>query len=261
MTALRFSRSDFAVRAKAAILVANRRFRWLGRRPGEAVNPERRRSFLVRALLIAMAGAIAAAYANDAGNTPAKPPPASTLIFPNEQLMTIGPLPDLVQGSPSASITIIEYASTTCSHCAAFHETAWPELKAKYIDSGRAKFILREFPLDPIATASFMLARCAGPEQRNAVVDQLLYRQKKWAFVDKPLEALLLLVEEIGISQTDAEACLKNEDLYQRVRQSRERAAAAFDIDSTPTFFVDGHKLKGELTISDFDRIVDPPSK
>jgi protein-disulfide isomerase len=222
------------------------------------VNPERRRSYLVRTLLIAMGGAIAAAYANDAGNTPAKPP---TVMVPTEQLMTIGPLPDLVQGAPSASITIIEYASTTCSHCAAFHATTWPELKAKYIDSGRAKFILREFPLDPLATASFMLARCAGPDKRDAVVDQLLSRQKTWAFVDKPLEAMLLLVEENGISQTDADACLKNEDLYQRVRQSHERAAAAFAIDSTPTFFVDGHKLKGELTISDFDRIIDPPSK
>ena len=228
------------------------------------MNHERHRSSFVRALLIAMAGAIAAAYANDAGYGPAKAPPApaaSTVMVPNERLMTIGSLPDLVQGSPSASITIIEYASTTCSHCAAFHETTWPELKAKYIDSGRAKFTLREFPLDPLATASFMLARCAGPDKRNVVVDRLLSQQKRWAFVDKPLAALLLFVEEIGISQTDAEACLKNEDLYQRVRQSRERAAAAFNIDSTPTFFVGGHKLRGDLTISDFDRVIDPPSK
>jgi protein-disulfide isomerase len=226
------------------------------------VNPERPRLSIVRALLIATAAASAPAYANDAGNPPAAPPPLPvTAIVPNDQLMTIAPLPDLIQGAPSASITIIEYASTTCSHCAAFHETTWPELKAKYIDSGRAKFILREFPLDPLATASFMLARCAGPDERNVVVDQLLSRQKTWAFVDKPLEALLLLVEEIGISQTDAEACLRNEDLYRRVRQSRERAAAAFNIDSTPTFFVDGRKLRGDLTISDFDRVIDPPSK
>jgi protein-disulfide isomerase len=106
-----------------------------------------------------------------------------------------------------------------------------------------------------------MLARCAGPDKRNVVVDRLLSQQKTWAFVDKPLEALLRLVEQSGISQTDAEACLRNDDLYQRVRQSRERAAAAFNIDSTPTFFVDGRKLRGELTISDFDRIIDPPSK
>jgi protein-disulfide isomerase len=226
------------------------------------VNPERPRLSIVRALLIAIAAAGAAAYANGAGNPPATPPPLSvTTPILNDRLMTIGPLPDLVQGSPSASITIIEYGSTTCSHCAAFHETTWPELKAKYIDSGRAKFILREFPLDPLATASFMLARCAGPDERNVVVDQLLSRQKTWAFVDKPLEALLLLVGQTGMSQTDAEACLRNEDLYRRVRQSRERAAAAFDIDSTPTFFVDGRKLRGELTISDFDRVIDPPSK
>jgi protein-disulfide isomerase len=226
------------------------------------VNPELRRASIVPALLVAIAGAGAAAYADDAGNPPATPPPPqATAMVPNDQLMTIGPLPDLVQGSPSASITIIEYASTTCSHCAAFHETTWPVLKAKYIDSGRAKFILREFPLDPLATASFMLARCAGPDKRNGVVDRLLSQQKMWAFVDKPLEALLLLVEEIGISQTDAEACLRNEDLYRRVRQSRERAAAAFNIESTPTFFVDGHKLRGDLTISDFDRVIDPPSK
>jgi protein-disulfide isomerase len=226
------------------------------------VNPERPRLSIVRALLIAIAAASAAAYANDAGNRPATPPllPVTAMV-PNDQLMTIGPLPDLIQGSPSASITIIEYGSTTCSHCAAFHETTWPELKAKYIDSGRAKFILREFPLDPLATASFMLARCAGPDERNVVVDQLLSRQKTWAFVDKPLEALLLVVEQIGMSQTDAEACLRNEDLYRRVRQSRERAAAAFNIDSTPTFFVDGRKLRGGLTISDFDRVIDPPSK
>jgi len=229
---------------------------------GPPVNPERRCLSIVRALLIAIAAASALAYANDAGNPAAAPPPLPvTAMVPNDQLMTIGPLPDLIQGSPSAAITIIEYGSTTCSHCAAFHETTWPELKVKYIDSGRAKFILREFPLDPLATASFMLARCAGPDERNVVVDQLLSRQKTWAFVDKPLEALLLLVEEIGISQTDAEACLRNEDLYQRVRQSRERAAAAFNIDSTPTFFVDGRKLRGDLTISDFDRIIDPQPK
>jgi protein-disulfide isomerase len=242
---------------------------------GPPVNPERRRLSIVRSLLIAIAAATAAAYANDAGNPPAAPPSlpvtaiappprslaASAVTVPNDQLMTIGPLPDLIQGSPSASITIIEYGSTTCSHCAAFHETTWPELKAKYIDSGRAKFILREFPLDPLATASFMLARCAGPEKRNVVVDQLLSQQKMWAFGDKPLEALLLLVGQIGISQTDAEACLRNEDLYRRVRQSREQAAAAFNIDSTPTFFVDGRKLRGDLTISDFDRVIDPPLK
>jgi protein-disulfide isomerase len=171
--------------------------------------------------------------------------------------MSIGPLPDLVQGSPSAPITIIEYASMTCVHCAAFHDTTWVELKSKYIDTGRAKFILREFPLDPLATAAFMLGRCAGPDKRNLLIDNLFAQQKTWAFVDKPIEPLLAMVKTVGFSQTDFETCLRNEDLYEQVSQSRERAAEAFNIDSTPTFFVNGRKLTGELAIVDFDRAVD----
>jgi protein-disulfide isomerase len=196
---------------------------------------------------------------------PAAPPPtaavAPPVMVPIEQLMSIGPLPDLVQGSPSASITIVEYASMTCAHCAAFHETTWPELKAKYIDTGRAKFILREFPLDPLATAGFMLARCAGPDKRNLLVDDLFSQQKSWAFVDKPIEPLLAIVKQIGMSQTDFETCLRNQDLYDQVNQSRERAAEAFNIDSTPTFFVNGRKLSGEMAIADFDRVIDPLAK
>jgi protein-disulfide isomerase len=186
---------------------------------------------------------------------------APTVMVPLDQLMSIGPLPDIAQGSPSAAITIIEYASMTCSHCAAFHESTWPELKSKYIDSGRAKFILREFPLDPLATAGFMLARCAGPDKRNLFVDQLFAQQKSWAFVDRPVEPLLALVKTLGMTQTDFETCLRNQDLYEQVSQSRERAAEAFNIDSTPTFFVNGRKMTGELAIADFDKLLEPMVK
>jgi len=195
--------------------------------------------------------------------SPALSPPAAAVVAPPvmvpiDQLMAAGPLPDIVQGSPTAPITIIEYASMTCTHCAAFHELTWPELKTKYIDSGRAKFILREFPLDPLATAGFMLARCAGPEKRNLLIDQMFSQQKTWAFVDKPVEPLLAMVKTIGFTQTDFETCLKNQDLYEQVSQTRERAAEAFNIDSTPTFFVNGRKMTGELAIGDFDRVLDP---
>ena len=230
------------------------------------------RSFLVRAIVVATAAIGVAAYARYAGNPAATSSPQPTAaataslatppaMVPIDRPMTIVPLPDLVQGSPSAPITIIEYASTTCSHCAAFHETTWPELKAKYIDSGRAKFILRELPLDPLATASFMLARCAGSDRRDLWVDLFFSQQKTWAFVDRPTEALLAMAERIGMSRTDSENCMKNQDLYAQISQSRERAAVAFNIDSTPTFFVDGRRLRGELALSDFDRVIDPLSK
>ena len=223
------------------------------------------------ASLAALLALSTAALADDASAPAAAPTPAFTpptvavvapiVTVPVDQLMSIGPLPDIVQGSPSAPVTIVEYASMTCTHCAAFHDTTWAELKAKYIETGRAKFILREFPLDPLATAAFMLARCAGAEKRNLLIDQLFAQQKTWAFVDKPIEPLLAMVKTVGFSQTDFETCLRNQDLYEQVSQSRERAAEAFNIDSTPTFFIDGRKLTGELSIVDFDKVVEPQAK
>jgi len=203
-----------------------------------------------------------AALADDV--KPVSPPSAvvaPAVNVPLDQLMSIGPLPDLAQGSASAPITIVEYASMTCSHCAAFHDTTWPELKSKYIDSGRAKFVLREFPLDPLATAAFMLARCAGADKRNLLIDQLFTQQKTWAFVEKPIEPLLGIVKTVGFTQVDFETCLRNQDLYEQVSQSRERAAEAFNIDSTPTFFVNGRKIAGELTLGDFERWLASPAK
>ena len=182
-------------------------------------------------------------------------------MVPLDQLMAIGPLPDIVQGAVNAPSTIVEYASVTCTHCAAFHETIWPDLKAKYVDSGRVKFILREFPLDPLATAGFMLARCSGPDKRNLLLDQLFSQQKTWAFVEKPIEPLLGIVKTVGFTQVDFETCLRNQDLYEQVSQSRERAAEAFNIDSTPTFFVNGRKLTGELSIVDFDHAVEQAAR
>jgi protein-disulfide isomerase len=109
---------------------------------------------------------------------------------PMDQLMAPGALPDVVEGKADGRVTMVEYASMTWVHCAAFYADTWPALKKKYVDAGKAKFILREFPLDPLAAAAFMLARCAGPDRRDAIVDLLFTEQKQWAFVDKPLEAL-----------------------------------------------------------------------
>ena len=121
--------------------------------------------------------------------------------------------------------TIVEYASMTCSHCAAFHEQVWPALKAKYVDTGKAKFILREFPLDPLATAAFMAARCAGPDKRDALIDRLFARQGEWAFRDEPLERLR---RETGLSPADFLACVKDKALFDGVNETRDSAAERF---------------------------------
>jgi protein-disulfide isomerase len=117
---------------------------------------------------------------------------------------------------------------------------------------------LREFPLDPLAAAGFMLARCAGPDKRDAMIDRLFAQQDDWAFVDQPVERLLALVEKAGMSQKDFEACLSDQKLYDAVNQSREQATERFAIDSTPTFFVNGRKLSGGTAISEFDQVLEP---
>ena len=166
------------------------------------------------------------------------------------ELMQPGPLPDIVEGAAGAPATIVEYASMTCSHCAAFHEQVWPALKAKYVDTGKAKFILREFPLDPLATAAFMAARCAGPDKRDALIGRLFASQGEWAFRDEPLERLR---RETGLSPADFIACVKDKALFDGINATRDSAAERFGLDSTPTFFVDGHKLDGEPTLPAFD--------
>ncbi|MBV8473465.1 MAG: DsbA family protein [Hyphomicrobiales bacterium] len=167
-------------------------------------------------------------------------------------------LPDIVEGSPAAKVTIVEYASVTCTHCAAFHAETWPSLKQRYVDTGRVKFILREFPLDPLSAAGFMLARCAGSEKRDGLIDVMFEQQKSWAFVPKPGEQLLALVKQQGMSQTDFETCLRNQALFDSLNKSRELAAARLDISSTPTFFVNGQKMTGDLPIGEFDKVLTP---
>ncbi len=175
-----------------------------------------------------------------------------------DELMAGEALPDVSLGASTAPVTIVEYASMTCAHCAAFYATTFPELKSKYIDAGKVRFILREFPLDPLATAGFMLARCAGDDKRNAIVELLFAQQKNWAFTDKPLEALAALLKQTGMSQNSFEACLKKQDLYEKVYKVHDRAAEKFGITSTPTFFINGKKETGELTPEGLAKLLDP---
>jgi|SRR6516165_2677379 protein-disulfide isomerase len=183
---------------------------------------------------------------------------AQGVSVPVDQLMAEGALPDIFLGKEDAPVTIIEYASMTCTHCAAFHATTYPVLKSKYIDTGKVRFALREFPLDPLATAGFMLARCAGPDKRSAMIDLLFAQQKNWAFTEKPIEALANLVKQAGFSQESFEACLKDQDLYAKVNKVRDHAAEKFGVNATPTFFINGKKQNGEINPQELDKILEP---
>jgi protein-disulfide isomerase len=201
-----------------------------------------------RRFLVAAACALCAAAPAFADKSPSGKVSVEELMAPNA-------LPDVVEGAASAPVTIVEYASMTCSHCAAFHHDVYPELKKKYIDTGKVKFILREFPLDPLATAAFMLARELG-DKRDAAVDLLFSQQKNWAFSDKPLDGLANVLKQTGLGQEKFEAVLKDQALYENVNKVRNRGAEKFGVNSTPTFFVNGDKYGGEISLEDWDKII-----
>ena len=209
--------------------------------------PRNRRAFMGVALTLAAAGTAStgAVRAQEAKKVPL------------DELMAKQALPDVVEGKGDAPVTMIEYASMTCTHCAHFHDTVYPVLVKTYVDTGKVKFILREFPLDPLATAGFMLARCEGPDKRDAVVDLLFSQQKNWAFVDKQLEALSSLLKQTGMSQQSFDTCLKDQKLYEAVNAVRDRASQKFGINATPTFFVNGTKVTGEVTVDSLAKILD----
>ena len=177
--------------------------------------------------------------------------------FAQSPVGVAGPLGDVWMGNPDAKVSVIEYASLTCGHCANFHKDTWPALKAKYIDTGKVRFVLREFPLDPLAMAGFMLARCNGNDKYNPMVDLLFAQQRNWAFTDKPVDALSALVKQAGFTQESFEACLKRQDLYDAINQVKEGGNKA-GVDSTPTFFINGQKRSGALSMAEFEKILDP---
>ena len=173
------------------------------------------------------------------------------------ELLKPGALPDKQLGKDDAKVTIVEYASMTCPHCAHFAETTFPELKTKYIDTGKARYILREFPFDPSAEAGFMLARCAK-DNYFPMVDVLFRQQANWVGVSNTKDALLQISKLAGFTQESFEACLTDQKLLDDVRAVQKRGADEFKVDSTPTFFINGKTYKGAMSIEEMSAIIDP---
>jgi protein-disulfide isomerase len=171
-----------------------------------------------------------------------------------EELMQPGPLPDLVFGSPNAPITLVEYASLTCPHCAAFHNNVLPKLREKYIATGKVRLVLREFPLDNLAAAASMLGRCAGEGKAFALFAVLFARQNEWAFVDKPVPELFRFAKLADFTKAGFDACLKDQKLLDDIAAVRARASKEFGVTVTPTFFVNGRRLERGATLEDFEK-------
>ena len=184
------------------------------------------------------------------------PAPVETAAQATNDLMVAGPLGEMTQGDPNAPNVVIEYASMTCPHCQRFHADVYRPFKAKYIDTGKVYFILREYPLDPLATAAAMVARCAPKDRFFPLIDLMFDNQRQWAFVPDPASALRNLVKQAGFTQESFQACLTNQEILDGVNWVKNRADKEFGVASTPTFFINGQLFKGEQTLEEFDKVL-----
>ena len=226
-----------------------------------------RRKILTLAAVSTAAIALAAgteAWAQDtAPNATPVPNPSDVKVPPaagtvdEAKLLAPGTLKDIVMGKADAQVTIVEYASMTCPHCAHFATTTLPTIKEKYIDTGKAKLILREFPFDPRAAAAFMLARCAPEERYYPLVEVLFKQQEQWAGAANAEEPLLQISKLAGFTQESFKACLTNQKLLDDVNAVRERGANEFGVNATPTFFINGARYSGALSVDEMSAIID----
>jgi len=208
-----------------------------------------RREFVAGSSALAIVAAIQASVASTAF--------AQGASFSAAELLEPGALEDMSIGKADAPVTVIEYASMTCGHCATFHIATYPEFKKRYIDTGKARYILREFPLDPLAAGAFMLARCAGKDKYFPLVETLFQQQRNWA-VQKPLEPLFAIARQTGFTQQTFDACLRDQTMLDGIEKVRTRASDRFKVESTPTFFINGTVYRGALSIDELAKAIDP---
>ncbi len=178
---------------------------------------------------------------------------------PVEELMKPSPLGELALGPPDAKVTVVEYASMTCGHCAHFTKDVWPDFKKKYVDTGKVYYVFREFPLDNLAAAASMLARCAGNDKAFPLIEVLFEKQADWAFAEgNPVPKLFEIAKQAGFTQESFDKCLTDQKLLDNITAGRTRASDVFGVSATPTFFINGKKLDGAPTLANFDKMIEP---
>lgn len=184
--------------------------------------------------------------------------PRAPVNVTQDELMKAGPLPDLAMGNANAPVTIVEYASMTCSHCANFHTKILPVLKEKYIDTGKVRLVFREFPLDERAALASMMARCAGGDRALPLISMLFSKQDEWAQAKADfLPKIFKLGQQVGMTKQTFDECRQNEKLIKDIIAVRDRANTGFGVNQTPTFFINGKKMDGG-SIEDFDKALAP---
>ena len=209
-----------------------------------------RAAMVFAALLAALSYGVGLASAQRAA-------PASEVSI--DELMKPADLPEIAIGTADAKVTVVEYSSLTCPHCAHFATKVFPDFKAKFVDTGKVRFITRDFPLDNLAAAASMLARCLDNDKAFAFIDTLFATQDAWAHGEgNPVPRLFEVAKQAGFTKESFDKCLTDQALLDKVAAARTRAGEKFQINSTPTFFVNGKRLTGVNQVEDFSKIINP---
>lgn len=176
-----------------------------------------------------------------------------------EEIDVASALADRSMGAGNAPVTIIEYSSLTCPHCADFHRETLPQIKAEYIDRGKVRYILREFPTGPAALsiAATMIARCVDPARYFGFMEILYAEQRAWMGSKDPIGELKVRAQTAGLSPAGVDACLKNETILNSVQQRAFQGQKEYGVDSTPTFIINGTKLSGAQPYAEFKKAID----
>lgn len=220
----------------------------IGKRSGSIPAPKASRRLLFAVLAAALAMA-SPAFAEAA-------PPADATVDMSKALAP-GPLPELSIGA-ATGLPVIEYGSATCPHCAHFDRDVWPAFKKAYVDTGKVRYIFREYSRNNLDVAAFMLARCVGDDKAFAAIELLFASQDNWAFGNNPLEGLMAALRPTGMSREKATACLNDQAKADAIAQIAKTAEDAFKISGTPSFIIDGKVYGGALSNEELGAILKP---
>jgi protein-disulfide isomerase len=180
------------------------------------------------------------------------------MIDQTQLLAPAGGLVDHVMGSADAPVTMIEYASPTCPHCATFSNTVLPSLIEQYVDTGKVRLIVRPFVRNVLDAVVFMLAEAAGPAQYHNVISTYFRTQNEWATAQVPRDALLQIAMQLGFTQESFDAALTNQELFTGMEAMREQALNDFGLTGTPTFYINGKTVTGDRTLEQLAAEIDP---
>ena len=212
-------------------------------------------SVLTRRTLMRASGLFLAPALAGLARADATPKPDSSVDM--AKVLQPGPLPELSVGD-AAGVPVIEYGSLTCPHCAHFAKDIWPQFKAAYVDTGKVRYIFREYSRNNLDVGAFMLARCVGDDKALATIDLLFAEQDKWAFVDKPLDGLTSALRPTGMTRDKIETCLKDQTKADALTQIGKTADAVVKVSGTPTFVIDGKVYGGALSLDELSAILKP---